>query len=110
MSTIRDSFVARFGEEQADALEAAGNGHRDTLLEGDKHGSDAFRDAVVIAIGFQCFEVDGYRESHGITAPADDIKAWIREEADLAHHQGPIDYLAMMAGAYNEYMPEKEDA
>jgi hypothetical protein len=103
MST-RESFVATFGEEQAVALEVAGNGHRGSVLEGNKTGSDPFRDAVVLAIGFECFTNPGYRDWHGITAPADEIVAWVKEHGEIADHDGPKDYLSLLAGAYNEYV------
>lgn len=107
--SVRESFVERFGEEQAVALENAGNGHRADLLAGDEHGPDAFRDAIVIAIGFECFTSDHYRKSHGITVPVADLTAWIREHGDLAHHTGPIDYLAMLVGRYQPYIPEYDE-
>jgi hypothetical protein len=105
----RALFAARFGEEQADQLQAAAESHKNGVH--DVTGSDPFRWAVIIALGYQCAEVGGYRDHHGITAPWGDIEAWLKEPEQrewLASHDGDMDYLSLMAGTYNAYMPEKE--
>lgn len=99
----RDSFVARFGEDQAAALEAAAEGHGNGI-NGTRKGSDPFRWAVAIAIGYQCAKVDSYRAHHRITAPWPEIQQWIKDEGDLANHDGDVDYLALFAGTYEEYV------
>jgi hypothetical protein len=104
----RDSFVERFGEDQAAHIEAAAREHKNG--QHDKPGSDPFRWAIVICIGYQCFEVESHREYHQITAPYDEIKQWAREHGNLAEHDGDCDFLGLFAGAYNEYMPIKETA
>lgn len=103
--TIRDNFVARFGEEQAAAIEQAADMHKD-WRSGNEKGSDPFRFAVVICIGFECMSKDSYREYHGITAPWADLHQWIKDHGDLAHHDGDCDYLTLFAGGYSEYMPK----
>jgi len=108
MST-RESFVSAFGEAEAAAVEAAADMHRAELVEGYEMGSDAFRDCIVIAIGFECMEQDGYRDYHGIATPWISLRQWIKDNGRLPEHDGPIDYLAMYAGAYNEFMPGKEE-
>lgn len=105
MST-RKSFVAHFGSDQAAAIEDAADSHKNGIH--DSKGSDPFRWAIVICIGHQCMEVDGYREHHGITAPWEEIEAWIKEHGDLANHDGDSDYLALFAGVYTKYMPSAE--
>ena len=107
---IRESFELRFGPDQAQALQAAGDGHRGDLLHGDEYGPDAFLDAIVIAIGFECFTNEHYRESHGITVPIPELKEWIRAEADLGHHTGPVDMITLFLGGYREYIAEPEPA
>lgn len=101
--SIRAAFAERFGEDQAEAIEAAaishGNGINDTNV-----GSDPFKWALLIAIGYQCMELDDYRAHHGITAPWADLKPWIIEHADLASHDGDCDYLAAFVGTYNEFV------
>lgn len=109
MST-RESFVERFGEADAASIERAAVYHKGEFLESDKVGSDTFRDAIVIALGFECMSADSYREYHGITAPWADIQEWIRTDGQLAHHDGPVDYLAMFAGVYNEYVGIEAEA
>jgi hypothetical protein len=97
---IREAFVARFDEDMACAIEAAATEHHPE----DKRGSDAFRWACVVCIGFQCFEKDQYREAHGITkASYVDIRDWLIEHGDIANHDGDCDYLALFAGMYNQY-------
>ena len=71
-------------------------------------GDDPFKWALVICIGYQCCEKSDYREYHGITAPWDEIKAWIKAHGHLDTHNGDCDYLALFAGVYNEFLPEKE--
>jgi hypothetical protein len=100
--SVRESFVARFGESDAAAIEAAAAEHKNGVH--DEPGSDYFRWAVVIAIGYQCMELAGYREYHGITATWADIKDWIKSDGDLARHDGDSDYLAVFAGTYNEFV------
>lgn len=109
MST-RESFVTRFGESQAASIEAAADMHRAELLEGDKAGSDPFRDAIVICVGFECMSLDSYRDHHGITPSWIDLRDWIRSEGNLGDHDGPVDYLAMFAGAYTDLIPALDGA
>ena len=101
MST-RESFVKHFGEAQARAIENAALMHQNGIH--DRRGSDPFRWAICICIGFQCMEVDRYRESHGITALWDDIETWIKDHGDLAHHDGDIDFISLFAGVYDQYV------
>lgn len=100
--SIRDSFVEAFGEDQAAAVEAAAEFHKNGVH--DRPGSDYFRWAIVIAIGYECMSADDYREHHGISAPWPDLHDWIRDHANLREHDGDSDYLALFAGAYNEFM------
>ena len=97
----RDSFVEHFGEEEAQNVEAAALLHEDTLF--DERGSDPFRWAICICIGFQCMELDKYRSHHGITTPWKTLKQWIKEHGDLQNHDGDVDTLAHGAGMYEEY-------
>jgi hypothetical protein len=105
--SIRESFVARFGEECATRVEEAALGH---LTEGpfphldlhadDKWGPDPFKYLFLVAIGRDCFT--RWRKYHGIDAEYEDILAWALESADLHEYQGDMpDYLALLAGAYN---------
>jgi hypothetical protein len=109
-SAARARFVQRFGAAAAAAIEKAAEGHRETR---SGKGSDPFRWAVVIALGFQCMEVGAYRENHGIEPPWPELKAWLFEpeqRAWLSAHDGDLDALALLTGRYNEFMPEKADA
>jgi hypothetical protein len=103
---LREKFVTRFNEEDAKAIEAAANMHENGVH--NNPGSDPFRWAICICIGFECMSKDSYREYHGIKSPWTEIHQWIKDEANLSEHDGDVDYLGAMAGAYNEYMPSKE--
>jgi hypothetical protein len=103
MST-REKFVEKFGEEQAKRVYDAAVEHKNGLH--DREGSDPFRWAIAICIGFECLSEERYRKSHGITVPWEDIKRWIIEEGDLKNHDGDVDYLALCVGGYNEFVPE----
>lgn len=112
MSTdvIRDSFVARFGEDQAAAVEAAADRHvgNDDAHENDDRGANPFQWSLLAAIGYEC--IGRYVESHGITADPDDIKAWALAEGDLANYSGDIpDYLALRAGTYSDWVNTDDD-
>jgi hypothetical protein len=103
--SVRESFVARFGEEQAAAIEVAAKEHENGVH--DERGSDPFKWAILICVGYQCMEKDDFRAYHGITAPFAEIKAWAKAEGGLDTHDGDVDYLSFMAGAYQSWMPEK---
>lgn len=103
----REAFVDRFGESDAAAIEAAADMHKNGVH--DEPGSDPFRWAIVIALGYQCAEIDGYRDHHGIVAPWAAIDGWLKEPAQrdwLSAHDGDSDYLALFVGTYTPYMPE----
>ena len=101
-STTRESFVEAFGEEQAAKFEAAAEYHRNGINDSNK-GSDPFKWAASIVIGYQCAEVESYRGYHGITPPWEDIDRWLKEKADLGTHDGDMDILALFAGTYDKY-------
>jgi hypothetical protein len=102
--SLREKFVARFGEDNAAAVEAAGRGHAEELIrpDGIDQGSDPFRTWVVFCIGFEC--LTKYRVDHGITADSEDLRRFVREEADLRHHDGDFDALGLLVGAYEDWM------
>jgi len=101
---IRDSFVETFGENNAKAVENAAHQHANGKNNA-KMGSDPFKWALLICIGYEC--VDKYREHHGISAKATDIKKWVKKHADLGSHDGDCDYLALMAGTYDSWIKGK---
>jgi len=98
--SIREAFADRFGEGEAAKIEAAAEMHANGVNDGNK-GSDPFKWAIAICIGYQCTEIDSYRAHHGITADHDEIKAWVYEHADLATHDGDVDYLTAFVGGYD---------
>ena len=102
-SPTRNSYVQKFGEEEALAIEEAAIRHVNEYNSANK-GSDLFRWAICIVIGYQCAEIEAYREEHRIKAPWGEIRQWIKREGDLANHDGDLDYLALCAGVYDEYV------
>lgn len=103
MGKIRAKFVEAFGEEEAKAIETAAQSHFNGI-NNENIGSDAFRHALTIVIGFQC--VEKYYDEHHIAVPFVVFKEWVRENANLASHDGSCDYLALMAGAYSPFIKE----
>jgi len=67
-------------------------------------GSDPFRWALTIVIGYQC--VEKYAKYHNIKVPFNEFKKWVIENAELHEHDGDIDWLALAAGVYQEFFPE----
>ncbi len=106
--SVRDAFVAKFGEADASAIEAAADGHSNGINSENK-GSDPFKWALLICIGYECMSKDGYREHRGITTPWADLKPWIIEHGELATHDGDSDYLSLLAGTYNEFVGRTEE-
>jgi hypothetical protein len=100
--SVRDSYVAAFGEEQACNLERAAEMHKNGIH--DKPGSDAFKWACLIAIGHECISRPRFAEYHEITVPQDDFKKWCLEHGELGSHDGEVDYISLMLGIYNEYI------
>jgi hypothetical protein len=107
--TTREKYAAAFGEEQTAAIEKAAEGHIAQGASSDR-GSDAFKWALLVVIGFQCAERDGYREHHGITVPWVEVQAFMKA-ADLGSFDGGMpDVLAALCGVYNEYLKPREVA
>jgi len=107
MSSVRESFVEHFGEDQARAIEAACALHKaESIHSKDGMGDDPFKYAVLMCIGYNCVK---YGKSHGITISPTDFKRWCLEHGDLASYKGPIpDYISLFAGVYDEYFPSEE--
>ncbi len=103
--SVRADFVVCFGEEQAARIEAAAEEHANGINDVNR-GSDPFKWALLITIGYQCIEIDRYRAYHEITAPWDDVRRWIVDHAQLGEHDGDMDYIAFYCGKYNEFVGE----
>lgn len=46
----------------------------------DNPGSDFFKWALCICIGYECMEKEDYRNHHGTVTPWEDLKKWIINE------------------------------
>ncbi len=106
--SVRESFVEHFGEVQAYQIEEAAKEHKNGIH--DDTGSDPFKWACCIVIGYQCVEEEAYRTHHAITVPFADFKQWCVDHGELRSHDGAFDYLAAFVGAYDEFMPKQEEA
>jgi hypothetical protein len=106
---LEKSFLKRLTEKDLDAMYDCLLAHRHGCLDFMENflPSDPdkrFQAALVLAIGFDCFKDDDYREHHGFVSPYDEIKDWICEYGELADYDGPMDYLSLFRGKYNEYV------
>jgi len=105
MDSIRNSFVDHFGEEQARAIERAAISHENGIH--DRRGSDPFRWAICICLGYKCMENEAYRQEHEVTIPWSDLDSWIIEHGNLTEHDGDVDYLALFCGVYEKYVSQE---
>ena len=101
--SVRTKFVKRFGEKEAALIEAAAEGHGNGVNNTNR-GSDPFKWALLICIGYECMSKDAYRCHHRITTPWVDLKQWIIDHAELGSHDGDSDYLTLFCGGYNEFI------
>lgn len=104
--SVEGSFVKAFGKQQAEALKDAAAGHQNGIH--DKKGSDPFKWVCLIAIGYQCVELDRYRESHGITISFKKFQKWCIEHGDLGTHDGDCDYLTLITGRYSDFIKKEK--
>lgn len=104
--SVRESFVARFDEEQAQRIEEASIGHvNDDPVNhaNDKWGPDPFKYHLLNCISHEC--LGRWSTYHGITVPEAEVKEWALAEADLYHYEGDIpDYIGALAGAYTSWI------
>lgn len=106
ISPARASFVARFGEADAIAIESAAERHivfDSPIHLGDNRGTDPFRYLMLTAIAFEC--VGRFRDDHGITATEEALREWALAEGDLGGHDGDVpDYMCLIAGMYEPWV------
>lgn len=106
MKSIREKFVRKFGETEAKNIEIAAESHKNGIH--DKLGSDPFKWALLICIGFQCMEVERFRKYHNIMTPWLDLKAWIKRNGKLSTHDGDCDFISLFAGIYDDFIPKNQ--
>jgi hypothetical protein len=105
--SIRADFVTYFGEHNAQCIEQAAEGHKNGIH--DNPGSDPFKWAVLICIGYQCVENEDYNRYHGFyDLDMESFGSWCRRNALLHTHDGDVDYLSLFAGVYDYYMQERK--
>jgi len=105
--SVRNSFVETFSEDQAMRIEQAAYYHLNGINSANK-GSDPFKWACLIVIGYQC--VEKYPKDHSITVSQDDFKKWCLEHGELGSHDGDCDYIALFCGMYSEYIKDAKEA
>lgn len=104
----RESFVQFFGKEEAQRIECAAIEHANPVNSKNK-GSDTFRWAICICLGYECMSNDTYRECHGIVTPWEHLETWIADHGDLVKHDGDVDYVGLFAGVYEPFMDRNSD-
>lgn len=102
--SIREDFVKEFGEQTASAIETAAEKHENGLHP--NKGNDPFKWALMLAISYQCFEVTSYKKEHKIKPSYARISKWIKDYGNLKDYDGDVDFLALVSGAYNKYVPK----
>lgn len=101
MTDLRNRFVARFGDDLAETIEAVVEHHTKVIPAVLERGSDPFQFALVWAIGFECLTRPEFRWEHGVTAPWADLLTWICDEADLASFDGTMDLSGRGRGLFD---------
>lgn len=107
--TTREHFVRAFSEKDAADIERAAEEHANGANSNNR-GSDPFRWAITIVIGYECTAKDSYRKHHGITVDHAAFKRWVRAHGNIGAHDGDCDYLCLLAGGYNDWIPAQPDA
>ncbi len=97
---IRNSFIERFGEEQAKRIEMAAKSHKDGLGVVEDMSNSPFRWCLSVAVGFAC--TTRFREVHGITIDPEEFAAWCRYHAELETYMGG-DVLGFILGSFERY-------
>lgn len=87
------------------AIEAAAEEHKNGIH--DNPGSDAFRWALLLCVGYGCWENPSRAEYHGITVAPEDINLWLFERREwIGKHDGDVDYIGLLAGVYDPLAEE----
>ncbi len=106
MSTTREKFVARFGEDNAWRAEMACESHIgiNPGHANDDRGPDPFQYVLLGVIGWEC--ISRFAEQHGFQdITAEEFRQWCLAEADLANYEGDVpDLLAMASGIYLDFV------
>jgi hypothetical protein len=101
VTDLRARFIATFGLDLTETIEAVAEHHTKVMLAVLDRGSDPFRFAIVWAIGFACLTRPGFRLEHGVTAPWADLLGWICDEAGLASFDGTMDLSGRGRGLFD---------
>lgn len=108
MKTVRESFVKEFGERNAKVIESCAKEHGNGI-NNKKKGSDPFKNALLIVIGYECVSKEIYFKYHKFDSKRISpyrFEKWCKEKGELNTHDGDCDYLALICGVYNKFIPE----
>jgi len=105
-SRVRKSFIERFGEDQAFAIEKAALDHftNGATSCAPQNASDVFQWALLVVIDLQCISEPKSAAYHGITIQQSDFLAWCREHGKLAEYKGEIPPISLLLGCFDEYI------
>jgi hypothetical protein len=107
-TSIYTDFCKVFGFSEADKLIAAALYHSNGV-NNQNLGTDPFKWVLLINVGYQCVEVNRYRKWHAIKIKWKKFKQWLIDHGkEIGEHDGDMDFLAMMAGAYNFFLDSGE--
>ena len=106
----REKFVKAFNEQTAQKIEACASEHGNGVNNKNK-GSDPFKNALLIVIGYECVSREKFFKYHKfdkkVISPFR-FERWCKNEAELDKHDGDCDYLTLAGGGYRKFMPSKE--
>jgi hypothetical protein len=108
--SVRDSFVKHFGQHNAICVENCAHEHRNGI-NNQNTGSDPFKHALLLVIGYQCIEKYAvYHKFDMSKISRFRFERWCVEHAHLDTHDGDCDYISLIAGIYNKFMPKKGES
>jgi hypothetical protein len=103
--SIKEKFIKDFGIELANKVEECAEYHANGINSKNR-GSDPFKWAWLICIGYECFEKEKYRKFHKIPPEPswEVLKSWLKKYGKLGTHDGDFDYIALFCGRYSEFV------
>ena len=99
---MREKYIKKFGEKQAQRIEEAATTHylSGATVSGKNKGSNPFKWAILTIIDFQC--VEKYAKEHGITVSNNKfMKFCVKHRKELGEHDGDIGWIGVVAGVFD---------
>ena len=101
---VRASFVVQFDKIEAKLIERAAQEHKSGMGVTAHKGDSPFRWALSVVIGFDCVDVEAFRQHHGITLDPEEFASWCRQHAQLRSFTDGGDILGMLGSHYQRYL------